>query len=186
MTVLGKRDIQSSIANSEPPVVERDEGRVAIEPASIDVHLGRKIKYPAKRDDEPVSVDDKETYPEYAEVDTPRPLVSSGDFALATTEETVTIPNGLVALLHGRSSVGRLGLFIENAGLIDPGFVGNITLELTNVEDYDIELVAGMRIGQLTFHQIDNAPSVGYSEHNGNKYDGQSGPTPSRLWEDFE
>lgn len=185
MSVLGKHDIQRGIGYGELGV-HRDEGRVAIEPASIDLHLGRKTKYPAKRNNEPVKVDEKDTYPEYAEVDSPRPVVSSGDFALGTTEETVTIPNGLVGLLHGRSSVGRLGLFIENAGLIDPGFNGQITLELTNVEDYDIELVAGMRIGQLTFHRVESAPKVGYSEHNGNKYNGQRGPTPSELWRDFE
>lgn len=186
MTVLGKHDIQSSIADSEPPLVERDEGRLAIEPASMDVHLSSQIKYPEKEHNATVRVDSKETYPDYYSIDTQRPTVPSGEFALATTEENVTIPRGLVALLHGRSSVGRLGLFIENAGLIDPGFSGQITLELTNVEQYDIELVAGMRIGQLTFHRVENAPPVGYSEHNGNKYDGQRGPTPSRLWEDFE
>jgi dCTP deaminase len=184
MAVLGKDDIESCIDDGDL-AVERDDGR-SIEPASLDVHLSRKMKYPAKRNNEPVAVDDESTYPEYAEIDTPRPRVAAGDFALATTQETVQIPNGMVALLHGRSSVGRLGLFIENAGLIDPGFGGQITLELTNVEDYDIDLVAGMRIGQLTFHRVENAPLVGYSEHNGNKYDGQRGPTPSRLWEDFE
>ena len=152
----------------------------------MDIHLGRKLKYPAKKSDEPVSVDDRETYPEYASVDTPRPLVREGSFALATTEEEITVPKGLVALLHGRSSVGRLGMFVHNAGLIDPGFSGQVTLELTNAVDYDIELVAGMRIGQLTFHRMENAPDVRYSEYNSSKYDGQTGPTVSRLWEDFE
>jgi dCTP deaminase len=184
MTVLSKNDIEEHIEEGE---IELDAQRgPAIEPASMDLHLGRKLKYPAKRDDTPVSVDDKETYPEYASVDSPRPLVREGSFALATTEESLTIPNGLVAFLHGRSSIGRLGLTIENAGLIDPGFSGQVTMEFMNEVDYDIELVAGMRIGQLTFHKIENAPEVGYSEHNGNKYDGQIGPTVSRLYEDFE
>lgn len=185
MTVLGKGDIQKSIGYGNLNVNRGIGKRLAIEPASMDVHLSREMKYPHKEDGL-VKVDEQETYPEYYETEDSRPIVSSGDFALATTEENVTIPNGMVALLHGRSSVGRLGLFIENAGLIDPGFRGQVTLELTNVEDYDIELVAGMRIGQLTFHRVENAPSVGYSKHNGNKYDDQSGPTPSRLWEDFE
>ena len=91
----------------------------------------------------------------------------------------------MVALLHGRSSVGRLGMFVHNAGLIDPGFSGQVTLELTNAVDYDIELKAGMRIGQLTFHRMENAPDVGYSEYNSSKYNKQTGPTVSRLWEDF-
>lgn len=186
MSVLGKEQIEESVIDGGVEARRSTGKGLAIEPASMDLHLGRKLKYPAKRDDEPVSVDDESTYPEYATMDTPRPLISSGDFALATTEETIKIPKGMVALLHGRSSVGRLGLFIENAGLIDPGFHGQVTLELTNVEEYDIELVAGMRIGQLTFHRIEDAPDIGYSEGNGNKYNGQIGPTTSRLYEDFE
>jgi dCTP deaminase len=185
MTVLGENEIESSVKNGDLKI-SRGLKELAIEPASMDVHLGRKIKYPAKRDDEPVRVDDKETYPEYSTVDTPRPLVRENTFALATTEENINVPNNMAALLHGRSSVGRLGLFIENAGFVDPGFNGNLTLELYNPTNYDIELKAGMRIGQLTFHRVENAPDVGYSEHNGNKYDGQVGPTTSRLFEDFE
>lgn len=185
MTVLGKRDIQNSLGNDELRVNRGIGQQLAIEPASMDVHLAGEIKYPHKHKDK-VVVDDESTYPEYITEKTDRPVVASNGFALATTEENITIPNGMVALLHGRSSVGRLGLFIENAGLIDPGFRGQVTLELTNVEPHEIELIEGMRIGQLTFHRVDNAPNVGYSEHNGNKYDGQTGPTPSRLFEDFE
>lgn len=185
MTVLSDDDIDYIIEEGDLEV-DRDEGDLAIEPASMDVHLGRKVKYPKKRDDGPVIVDDRNTYPDYATVDTPRPLVNSGSFALATTQERLTLPNGVVALLHGRSSVGRLGLSIENAGLIDPSFEGQVTLEFMNEVDYDIELVAGMRIGQLTFHELKNLPDVEYSEHNGNKYNKQMGPTASRLWEDFE
>jgi dCTP deaminase len=186
MTVLSDADVQEQIDSGEFHATRNDGKELAIQPASMDLHLGRKIKYPSKQDDKPVSVDKKSTYPQYASIDTPRPLVREGTFALATTQEEIQIPNGMVALLHGRSSVGRLGLFIENAGLIDPGFSGQVTLELTNVVDYDIELVAGMRIGQLTFHEMKTTPQVGYSKYNGSKYDGQIGPTTSRLYEDFE
>ncbi len=186
MTVLSDIDVQQRIEAGDFHATRGTGKELAIQPASMDLHLGRQIKYPAKRDDEPVSVDKEETYPEYASVDTPRPLVREGSFALATTQEEIRIPKNTVGLLHGRSSVGRLGLFIENAGLIDPGFSGQVTLELTNVVDYDIELVAGMRIGQITFHEMKTAPQVGYSEYNSSKYNGQIGPTVSKLHEDFK
>lgn len=186
MTVLSDIDMENSIERGEFQVTRGERKDLSIQPASMDLHLGRKLKHPSKEDDNAVQVWDKETYPEYSSVDTDRPLIPEKSFALATTQEEITIPNGMVSLLHGRSSVGRLGLFIENAGLIDPGFSGQVTLELTNVMDYDIELLAGMRIGQLTFHEMKTTPQVGYSEYNESKYHGQIGPTTSRLYEDFE
>lgn len=187
MTVLGKRDIQSCIAESEPSVVERNDGRVAIEPASVDVHLADTLLIEGNLGG-PIDVKDESTYPDYYE----RRMedgytIDSRKFVLGATEETLNVPNGVVAYLHGRSSVGRLGMFIENAGLIDPGFgPGQITLELFNASRNPIKLQEGMRIGQLTFHRVETAPEVGYSKHNGNKYMTQSGPTPSRLYEDWE
>jgi dCTP deaminase len=179
MTVLSKSDLR------EIPVDRPNTDDVSLEPASMDLHLGREMKYPKTKDDETVVVDDPTTYPSYGTVESDRPLVRSEGFALGTTEEHIRVPDDKVGYLHGRSSVGRLGLFIENAGLIDPGFSGEVTLEFTNVVDYDIELVSGMRIGQLTFHELSETPDVAYSEHNGNKYNGQQGPTASRLHEDF-
>lgn len=186
MTVLGKRDIQSGIVDDSPPLVQRDDGRLAIEPASLDVHLADTLLIEAGMG-QPIDVTDENTYPDYYE----RKMqdgytIDSQSFVLATTEETVTLPNGIVGYLHGRSSVGRLGMFIENAGLIDPGFDGQITLELFNASQNAIRLQEGMRIGQITFHEVGTAPDIAYSSHNGNKYIDQCGPTPSRLWEDFE
>ncbi|WP_306298989.1 hypothetical protein [Bacillus sp. OV166] len=52
----------------------------------------------------------------------------------------------MTAFVEGRSSIGRLGLFIQNAGWVDPGFEGHITLELYNANRVPIELRAGRRI----------------------------------------
>lgn len=103
-------------------------------------------------------------------------------FILMTTLEKVKIPNNICAFLEGRSSVGRTGIFIHNAGLIDPGFEGQITLEIFNASDEFINLKAGMRICQIIFHQMDD-----YCEnpYNG-KYQNQKGATASRLYLDEE
>lgn len=161
--------------------IERESGEVAIEPSSVDLHLGDQLL--RANGTKKVVVDDPDTYPEWWETDDL--VVPAGGFRLAHTDERVALPDEYVGLIHGRSSVGRLGLFIENAGLVDAGFEGQITLELFNPMEYDIELREDMRICQMTLHAHDDPPDVSYSLQNGNKYQEQMGATPSRLYKDF-
>lgn len=69
--------------------------------------------------------------------------------------EYVRLPNNLTAFVEGRSSIGRMGLFIQNAGWVDPGFEGEITLELYNANQLPIRLKSGRRVCQLVFAQMD-------------------------------
>ncbi|NPB04993.1 MAG: dCTP deaminase, partial [Aquificae bacterium] len=78
-------------------------------------------------------------------------FVQPKEFVLATTLEFVALPPDLTAFVEGRSSLGRLGLFIENAGWVDAGFEGQLTLELYNANSYPIKLYPKMRICQLVF-----------------------------------
>lgn len=174
-------------ADHAPAIVARDDGEVSIEPSSIDLHLGPEYGW-FKNQKRPVSVWNEETYPEFVpQYNDSEILVRPHEFLLAHTEEAIHLPEDCVGFLHGRSSVGRLGLFVHNAGLVDPGFHGNsLTLEFYNASQNTIVLKPGMRICQMTVHALDSAPDVEYSAHNGNKYQGQSGPTPSQLYEDFE
>ena len=173
-------------SNHAPAIVARDDGEVSIEPSSIDLHLGQEYGW-LKEQKRPVSVWNEETYPEFAhQYNDTEILIHPKEFLLAHTEDVVHLPSDCVGFLHGRSSVGRLGLFVHNAGLLDPGFRGSITLELFNATRNTIVLKPGMRICQMTVHELDSTPDVEYSAHNGNKYQGQRGPTPSRLHEDFD
>ena len=101
---------------------------------------------------------------------------------LATTMEFVELPNNLTAFVEGRSSLGRLGLFIQNAGWVDPGFKGEITLELFNANRCAIELNAGRRVGQLVFAKLDEHALNPYR----GKYQGQRGATGSKVFLDTE
>ena len=85
------------------------------------------------------------------------------------------------------SSLGRLGLLIHStAGFIDPGFEGNVTLELSNVANLPITIYHGMKIGQISFMQMTEPTSTPYGSSSlGSKYRGQRGPTPSRYYENF-
>ncbi len=166
-----------------------NEGQIKIYPlteeigcASIDLHLGKEIfiystevdyiDITKKPKGETVSIEpfnDSFLIPPYK-------------FVLAHTEEIVSLGPRVAAMVTGVSSVGRLGLFVENAGFIDPGFSGQITLELYNAQDKPIRVKKGMRICQLVFFKLTGTPSKVYA----GKYVGQIGVTPSRMHEEFK
>lgn len=108
--------------------------------------------------------------------------INPGEFLLASTMEYIKLPEFITAFVEGRSSLGRLGLFIENAGWVDAGFEGQITLELYNANKYPIKLYKGMRICQLVFAKLDEIPSKVYR----GKYLGQKGATSSKIFMDFD
>ena len=124
----------------------------------------------------------EETNPNYKTITTDTYLIMPGQFVLATTMEYFELPDNLTAFVEGRSSLGRMGLFIQNAGWVDPGFKGEITLELYNANRCAIELKAGRRVGQLVFAEMDDVALNPYC----GKYQGQTGATGSRVYKDKE
>ena len=77
-----------------------------------------------------------------------------GQFAIARSLEYLTLPEEVSAQVAGRSSWGRLGLVIQTAPLIQPGFRGTITLELANVGTVPIVLYVGLRVAQVMFFDV--------------------------------
>jgi len=114
-------------------------------------------------------------------------MLHPGEFVLGSTLEVVGLADDIVARLEGKSSLGRIGLLIHStAGFIDPGFRGQVTLELSNVASLPIAIYPGMKIGQVSFYQLSTPAEHPYgSPGAGSKYQGQSGPTPSRVHRDF-
>lgn len=150
-----------------------------IQPASIDIRIGNTYSIVEDSASSIINLDDEITY---KRITTDKYILLPGQFVLATTMEFVELPDNLTAFVEGRSSLGRLGLFIQNAGWVDPGFKGEITLELFNANRYAIELNAGRRVGQLVFAQLDDNALNPYR----GKYQGQRGATGSRVYLDKE
>ena len=123
-----------------------------IQPASIDIRIGNTF---CIVEDSPSGIINLEDEIQYKQITAEKYTLLPGQFVLATTMEYVELPDDLTAFVEGRSSLGRMGLFIQNAGWVDPGFKGEITLELFNANRCAIELCAGRRIGQLVFAQLD-------------------------------
>ncbi len=148
-----------------------------IQPASIDIRIGNTYSIVEDSPSGTINLDDEITYKRIA---ADKYILLPGQFVLATTMEFVELPDNLTAFVEGRSSLGRLGLFIQNAGWVDPGFKGEITLELFNANRCAIELNAGRRIGQLVFAQLDDNALNPYR----GKYQGQRGATGSKVYLD--
>lgn len=108
-------------------------------------------------------------------------IIKPKEFMLVSTQESVELPSDLAGRVEGKSSLARLGLLIHvTAGFIDPGFTGNITLELCNLSSSAIKLTKGMKICQISFMRMEGEVQVPYSASR-NHYQGQSGTTASRY-----
>ena len=153
--------------------------RRQIQPASVDIRLGDTF---GLVEDSGGGILRMQHEISYKTLQTDTYLLLPGQFVLATTMEYVALPDDLTAFVEGRSSLGRLGLFIQNAGWVDPGFEGEITLELFNANRCAIELRAGRRVGQLVFARMDRAAAHPYA----GKYQRQRGATGSRAFLDEE
>jgi dCTP deaminase len=152
---------------------------VLLQPASIDLRLGTHYLKIDENQMEIMTLEDKLNY---NEINSEQIVIPPHSFLLATTEEFIQLPNNLTAFVEGRSSIGRMGLFIQNAGWVDPGFAGKITLELYNANRLPIKLKAGRRICQLVIAKMDKKAEFPYQ----GKYQGQDTAVGSKVYEDTE
>src|ERR1041384_6841457 len=161
-----------------------------VQPASVDVLLGPDFKIQLRPEldlDQPgIVIDPREDCSDYfADVHVPQGseyILFPGDFVLGCTHEVVGLGSNITARIEGKSSLGRIGLVIHaTAGFIDPGFEGQITLELSNVGTMPIVLIPGMKIGQLCFFKLPEPSTILYgSRFAQSHYQNQAGPTTSR------
>jgi dCTP deaminase len=185
--VLSDRTIKDEIAKGRliiEPLIPN-----CIQPASVDLHLDRKLlifkpqRYPACIDvrrsldhlNELIELDEDNAF-----------FLDPGELVLVSTLESITLPDDIVGRLEGKSSLGRIGLLIHStAGYVDPGWQGNLTIELSNVAKLPIALYYKMKIGQISFLRLTSPVDRLYGAAElGSKYQGQTEPTASKYYED--
>ena len=188
MSVLADRDIRAELESGRVRIAPYDA--MDLQPSSVDLHLDRSFR--VFRNNRYAYIDVRQSQPDLTELlsitgDEPF-ILHPGEFVLGQTLEWVELPDDLVARLEGKSSLGRLGLLIHStAGYVDPGWKGNLTLELSNVASLPIALYQGMRIGQISFFRMSSPVDRPYgSAELGSKYQGQSEPTASAFHRDFD
>ncbi|MCL9815553.1 dCTP deaminase [Natronocalculus amylovorans] len=189
--ILSDRDLRRRLEEGDLVIDPIDDPEMQIQPASIDLRLGseflefQRANIPCIHPNSTEEVDDyvTETYVEEGD----EFILHPGDFVLGTTKERVEIPDDLVAHVEGRSSLGRLAIVVHaTAGLCDPGYQGQITLELSNLGTAPVALTPGMRASQLTFTKMTSPAERPYGSERGSKYQDQKGPQASRIGSDPE
>lgn len=134
--ILSDKTIVEMLENGKLSISPLEKNQ--IQPASVDIRLGDTFCSVYDGFEDTISFD---KFIPYQTVKTDKFVLFPNQFVLATTMEYFSLPNDLTAFVEGRSSVGRLGLFIQNAGWVDPGFNGEITLELYNANRYPIDCI---------------------------------------------
>ncbi|MCL7746581.1 dCTP deaminase [Halalkalibacter alkaliphilus] len=175
--ILSGKSILSKINNRELEITPLSNEQ--IQPASVDLRLGNHFVTIDEYKESLITLDKSVAYREIIP-NNKKIILPPQTFLLATTVETISLPNNVTAFVEGRSSIGRLGLFIQNAGWVDPGFSGQITLELFNSNRLPIELTLGRRICQLVFAEV-NEEADPYK----GKYLYQRGATQSEIYKDI-
>ncbi len=185
--ILSDRDIKKAIA----------EGRItidpmfpdAIQPASVDLHLGAEfLVFTTQKF---VCIDPKEPIDdmmEHVRIDETRQFVlHPGEFALGMMYEKTGVADDMVGRLEGKSSLGRIGLLIHaTAGYLDPGNDLNMTLELHNVSPLPIKLYYKMPIAQMSYMPLSSPAERAYGKAElGSKYYGATQPQASQYWKNF-
>ena len=191
MAILSDKDIKKCLKEGKIGIEPlRDEKQ--IQPSSVDMRLGDEFKvfkvirkpYIDPKDEEDIASYMESTVVPEGEAF----IIHPNEFALATTLEYVKVPDDLVARVEGRSSMDRLGVTMHvTAGFIDPGFEGNITLEISNIGAMPVALYPGQRVCQIVFETMTSPAELPYGHPDRNsKYMGQTRPESSRVKLDYE
>lgn len=148
----------------------------SIQPASVDVRLSHDLTLYDRENDRNVDLRDLTRFPQ-AEY-----WVLPGECVLGSLVERVRVPADMVGWIEGKSSLGRKFLKVHSAGFIDPGFHGDLTLEIKNESSrWGFPLKPGMLIAQLRFAYLDATAVRPYgTEGLASHYQMQIGTTEAR------
>lgn len=171
MAVLSDRSIRERLRIGEiiPAALYDSSVYDAVQPASLELTISDSVIRPHGHK------------PLRAGADTHRCIyIRPGEFLLGSTRETVHIPNDLLARVEGKSSWARKGIMVHvTAGFIDPGFRGQITLELYNLSTVTQVIFVGSRVAQLALEELDRPADRPYGSPGlGSHYQDQQGATP--------
>lgn len=191
MAILSDKTIKEYLEEGKI-VIDPLKDEQQIQPSSVDMRLGDEFKVFKVIRKPYIDPKDEEDIAEYMESSTVPEgeafIIHPNEFALATTQEYVKVPDDLVARVEGRSSIGRLGVTMHvTAGYVDPGFEGRITLEISNIGAMPVALYPGQRVCQLVFETMTTPAELPYGHPKRNsKYMKQLKPESSRVKLDYE
>lgn len=197
--LLSDIEIKEAIKNKEIEISGYPD--IYIGPSSVDLHLDNKAMI---LDDEKIklstyihygeqsfqglSFEDREKsasmFTEYSGWD--KIIIYPGEFYILSSIERIKFADNIAGFIQGRSSIARVGINVHNAGYFDVGFEGTATLEVANFTKYPVLIPKHTRICQMVFAKTGKPAEIPYWKKKDSKYQGQSGPTITKINEDYE
>lgn len=187
--ILSDKDIKKALSSGRIAITPKPNLKIQLGSCSVDLRLGQQFRI--------------FDHSKFAFIDPKNPTLAAhmmknvsvkpyepfmlqpGDFVLATTMESLSLPDDLLARLEGRSSLGRLGIVVHStASIFDPGWRGMIVMELGNMGRMPVALYPGMRICALTFEELSSPAQIPYYKKKSAKYIGQKKPESSKISEE--
>jgi len=155
MGVLSSTSIKELIQKGELIIKPLDEGQ--IQPASVDLRIANEVM---KVEGQNCIEFGKEV--KYRKTISDKITLEPKTHILVRTIEYTGLPNNVAGIIKLRSSLSRIGVMLNNAGWIDPGFKGTITLSMFNSNNIPVKIKTGERFVQLILIRLDKESS-GYS-----------------------
>lgn len=184
MSVLSNEKIEEYLNNGDLIITPILDPEKQIGSSTIDLRLGSKFRVDLKTRmpfidplniDRPMDTFFDETYRDFGD----KFLLYPGQLVLASTFEYIKLPNNIFGMLFTRSSWNRLGLSVST--VIQPGYAGVLTFELTNNSSNPIAIYPGIRFGQLILHELVGNNEIGYLSSSQSKYIADSEPSISNI-----
>ena len=188
--VLSDRDIKKYLALGKIKITPKPDLAIQLGSCSIDLRLGYEFRLFEHSKFPFIDPFDKQFSADVTtlvKVKEKEPFIlHPGDFVLATTIESFTLPDDLLARLEGRSSLGRLGIVVHStASIFEPGWQGKVVMEMGNLGRIPVALYPGMRVCALTFEQLTSPVDVPYNKKKSAKYAAQKSAIPSKIAHDL-
>lgn len=184
--ILPDHEIKKRIKRGELSITPLHDPEHQIQPSGVDLTLGNEFRV-FKTTSKPF-IDTKGEVDDYTELITVDEgkafILHPGEFVLGKVQEYIRLPDDIVGSMDGRSSLGRLGIVVHStSSSVNPGWEGNLVLEMTNVGAVPVAVYPGMRICKISFHLMSSPAERPYSRRK-TKYQKQTTVTESKIQED--
>jgi len=185
--ILSDRDIKQYIKKGKLGFDPMPNLKKQLSGASLDMTLANKFRVFQHSSIPFIDINKPQTFEGITKVvkvkDGQAFILHPGEFVLGIMREAVKLPKDLSVRIDGKSSLGRIGIVVHStAGHVNPGHVGALTLEISNIGMMPIALYPGMNICQLVFQQLSSPAEVGYTERKSSKYAHQKSPGESKIY----
>ncbi|MFC1721701.1 dCTP deaminase [Patescibacteria group bacterium] len=186
---LSDRDIKKLLKEGIIGIDPKINFKRQLSGASVDLTLGNEFKIFQHTSIPYIDVNKPKTFENLTKAvkikDKEPFMLHPNEFVLAITRESIRYPDDIMVRIDGKSSLGRIGIIVHStAGLVNPGWEGALTLEMTNIGMVPVALYPGMNICQIVFQRLTSPAETSYTKRKTSKYAHQKSPGESKIFQE--